>query len=99
VATGGFELYSPSYDTGITNYPVNMPLTSPATGASAGLLTEGTFYKEIVCGVVSRGLQVSIFDMNHDQDIVTNPNGNRGLAFWTTFVPLLDKTTATAILA
>lgn len=98
LATGGHELYVPTYDGSVVNWPVNTPLTAkPIPDPKAGLLTPGEYYKDIICGVVSRGLQVSIFEMN--QDLTTNPYGAMGLAFWTCFIPRLDKQTIADITA
>jgi hypothetical protein len=98
VCTGGHELYAPAYDTTVVNWPVNTPLTAePIPSAKAGLLTPGTYGPDIICGWVSRGLQVSIFEMN--QNLITNPYGAMGLAFYTDFQPRLEKPMLQAILA
>lgn len=67
VATGAYELVSTNFVAG--SYPPNAKLTSPTSGGSAGKLTTGTIYTDMIVGVVSRG-------------VVDNGYGYDGLAFW-----------------
>jgi hypothetical protein len=67
VAVGAYELVSTAFVAG--SYPPNTPLTSPTSGANAGLLTAGTLYTNMIVGFVSRG-------------IVDNGYGSDAVAFW-----------------
>lgn len=73
VAIGAYELVSTSFDT-TANFVPNSPVTSPTTGANAGLLTLGVAGTNTICGVVSRG-------------VVNNGYGTNALAFWPVFLP------------
>ena len=81
VATGSYELQSTEFDATAT-YAPNTPLTSGAPGAAdAGIIkptSDGNFYGETVCGVVSDGVGAS---ENHGIDLLT---------FWSTFIPALE---------
>jgi len=72
VATGGFELETTEFVSGGT-YAPNAPLT-PATAGNAGKVTEGTFYTDDICGIVSNGMS-------------ENAHGANVVAFWTYFLP------------
>jgi hypothetical protein len=96
LSTGAFELFSTAYDVDAT-YEPNTPLTAADAGPKLGLLTVGDYYKNIICGVVSRGLMIVPFVSNKNP--VTNPGAKHGLMFWTHFQPRLDKATVEAITA
>jgi hypothetical protein len=66
-ANGAYELASTAIIAG--NFNPNDPLTSPDSGANAGLLTVGTMHTNMICGIVSRG-------------VVDNGYGIEAVAFW-----------------
>ena len=68
VAVGAYELVSTEFDPAGT-YTPNTPLTSPDSGPNAGTLRPGTWYTDMIVGVVSRG-------------IVDNGHGYPAVAFW-----------------
>lgn len=68
VGIGAYEFVSTSYVKTDTFNP-NDPLTSPLSGASAGKLTIGTMYTDMIVGIVSRG-------------VVDNGYGYDAVAFW-----------------
>lgn len=74
VATGAFELQTTEFVTGETYNP-NTPLTShEVAGADKGKVTPGTFYSDVICGIVSDGQE-------------TNANGADVVTFWSYFLP------------
>lgn len=81
VATGAYELQTTEFDAAET-YAPNTPLTAGAPGAAdAGTIkptSDGNFYGETVCGVVSDGVGAS---ENHGINL---------LNFWPVFVPALE---------
>lgn len=67
VAIGAYELVTTAFVPG--DFNPNDPLTSPTSGANAGLLTVGTMYTDMIVGIVSRG-------------VVDNGYGYDAVAFW-----------------
>jgi hypothetical protein len=96
LSTGAFELASTAYDRD-SSYEPNTPLTASAHPDKLGLLAPGEYYKDIICGVVSMGLQVN--PMVFNKNPVTNPQSPKVLLYWTHYQPRLDKATAEDILA
>ena len=75
VATGAFELQTTEFITG--TYAPNTPLTSyQVSGDDLGKVTEGAFYTDVVCGVVSDGKS-------------TNAHGKEVVTFWSYFLPTI----------
>jgi hypothetical protein len=68
VAVGAYELISTNYDTTVSYNPNDL-LTSPTSGANAGMLTKGVSHTNVICGIVSRG-------------VTDNGYGTNALAFW-----------------
>jgi hypothetical protein len=82
VAIGAYELVSTAFVAG--TYNPNDPLTSAASGANTGKLAVGTLYRDMIVGIVSRG-------------VVDNGYGYDAVAFWPFPVFPLLKATITAI--
>jgi hypothetical protein len=73
VATGGFELETTEFVASGNTFAPNTPLT-PATGGDLGKVTEGVYYTNDICGIVSNGK-------------TTNAHNVSVVAFWTYFLP------------
>lgn len=88
VATGSYEVQSTEYDSAET-YAPNTPLTAGVPGAAdEGTIkptSDGNFYGETVCGVVSDGVVGS--EHSHAINL---------LQFWTVFVPALECAASSA---
>jgi len=81
VATGSYELQTTEFVSGSTYLP-NTPLTvDDGAGdiADKGSVKPGTFYTDVIAGIVSDG--------QTDQDDVVNAHGKAIVTFWSYFLP------------
>ena len=80
VAVGAYELVSTHFVVPNGGFTINMLLTSPDVGPTAGRIAQGTLGTDLICGVVSR--------VANADGTVDNGYGHDAVAFWPVMFPV-----------